>query len=741
MKLRSQVHRLESNVGETTNFKIKQSAKMFRLLSDQTYSDKIAAVLREVGCNAADAHKEADNSDPFTVKLPSMLEPWLKITDYGTGLSPEDVIDLYTTYGESTKEDSNLFVGALGLGSKSPFAYTQQFTVESRWNGDKHMFSSFINEKGEPCITSLGSEKTNENNGLTISIPVKEKDIGTFHSTAKKIYRWFKPIPNVIGFDDDDYKNMKIKFMAGIEGSWGIREIPEGSSYSRYNNSTGTYAIMGNVSYRVSGESVYKDEEENNYRLKRMLDNSSLTLFFEIGELDVAISREELSYDNETISKIKSKINLIKKDAKGLLLKEIKKAPNLFSASVIYSKILDKFDSSFKEIMGIEDSYSYKGKTVDRFIQVDVPKETELFVLSTYRFSSGYKNLQMNKDKVKLKVETTDSAAFYFHIETYKRHNKPQVIILIEDTQYRVPSRILNYMRDNYNDHGCIVIKNIFNMSVIIKELDKLGVTFPRIKMSDIPDVSVTVQSGSTRSAVAKVVYTTNDSRRYRWGDAKPRDCWKEATVDIDTEKGIYVDLRNWENTKGSMDDMYTKIRFLFSLGLQDKDTFKLYGCPGTYKNKMKDHKNWQHLDDYLVKHLKRLNKRLSTNYKTYEKYDNLFCHMDTQLRDIISLDIIPNKGYYKLYKDLYNEYINKITKDKNYDLYKAVKEYEVSFCSREDTSYKNKLEQELTRYYPMFSAVLDTSKYEIKDSRSDLETYINLVDDYERSTSNVSKT
>src|SRR5574341_1398425 len=97
-----------SGLQETGGFKIRTNAHAFRLLSSGLYSDKVAAVLREIGCNAADAHVEAGTpSLPFEVKLPNRIDSQFYIKDWGPGLSHDRVMGLYTTYFDSTKQDSN----------------------------------------------------------------------------------------------------------------------------------------------------------------------------------------------------------------------------------------------------------------------------------------------------------------------------------------------------------------------------------------------------------------------------------------------------------------------------------------------------------------------------------------------------------------------------------------------------------------------------------------------------------
>ena len=124
MKLADRTVEVHSaGVRSASQFNIAQTSKMFKILSDSLYSDKIMAVIRELSTNANDSHISAHNEDPFKVTLPTNANPSFTIRDFGTGLSQQDMENLYTTYGASSKNDSNDFTGCLGLGSKSPFAY------------------------------------------------------------------------------------------------------------------------------------------------------------------------------------------------------------------------------------------------------------------------------------------------------------------------------------------------------------------------------------------------------------------------------------------------------------------------------------------------------------------------------------------------------------------------------------------------------------------------------------------
>ena len=147
---------VRSSQFEQSDFTIESSAKAFQILSSGLYSDKILAVIRELSTNAYDSHVDiANEAKPFEVHMPTKLDTKFSIRDFGTGLSHDDCMNLYTTYFGSTKTDSNEVVGCLGLGSKSPFAYTDAFNVSSFHNGKLRVYTAYKNEDNTPAFALI----------------------------------------------------------------------------------------------------------------------------------------------------------------------------------------------------------------------------------------------------------------------------------------------------------------------------------------------------------------------------------------------------------------------------------------------------------------------------------------------------------------------------------------------------------------------------------------------------------
>lgn len=156
------------------------------------YEDPTGAPLREYSSNARDSHIDAGKADvPIEVTLPTQFNRTFKVQDFGLGMSVDDLFNVYSKYGYSTKRESNLATGMLGLGSKSGLTYTDQFTVTAVKDGVKTMAVVTRGEDGAGSIKIMDTSQTDECNGVTVSIPVHNVDV--FRSKARNFFRWWTP--------------------------------------------------------------------------------------------------------------------------------------------------------------------------------------------------------------------------------------------------------------------------------------------------------------------------------------------------------------------------------------------------------------------------------------------------------------------------------------------------------------------------------------------------------------------
>ena len=99
---------------QSIEFGISTSAEFFNILSSTLYKDQILAVVREVLCNAWDAHIEAGCTDR-AVQI-TLTNDTFTIKDFGKGIHHDDMGLIYGTYGNSTKKNDGNQTGGFGLG-------------------------------------------------------------------------------------------------------------------------------------------------------------------------------------------------------------------------------------------------------------------------------------------------------------------------------------------------------------------------------------------------------------------------------------------------------------------------------------------------------------------------------------------------------------------------------------------------------------------------------------------------
>lgn len=169
-------------------FGISDNAEFITMLSEGLYSDKMMAVIREVLCNAHDAHV-ANKCLDIPIKI-SLKDGKLTITDFGKGIHDQAINAIYCVYGNSTKTHNGEENGGFGLGSKAPFAYTNHFTVVSKHAGTKTIYAvsrGSSETQGKPDMREMVAVPTTET-GLEVSLPLKTAaDADTFENLIRNV--------------------------------------------------------------------------------------------------------------------------------------------------------------------------------------------------------------------------------------------------------------------------------------------------------------------------------------------------------------------------------------------------------------------------------------------------------------------------------------------------------------------------------------------------------------------------
>ena len=313
MIMESVKNNVTSNAGNKRAFTIAGTENIFQTLSSRLYKKPICAIIRETVSNAIDANIEAGVDEQITLHLPSSIEPEFYVEDHGIGMNEETIYNVYTQYGNSTKSGSDDFIGVLGLGSKTPFSYTSQFTVISSKDGIKNTFVAYLDEEGIPSISKVGSEPCDQN-GTKVSFPVKISDIADFYSDAASTLLFSMKMPKLVGDADHFWYVADVKDEAEfvelrniIKENYGLSKKDEkvDKIYRIMNRSSYSSIIveMGGVAYSVSTSELLDGKASTwNGLIGYFFDNyRMLVLHFGIDSgISIQSSREELQYTEKT---------------------------------------------------------------------------------------------------------------------------------------------------------------------------------------------------------------------------------------------------------------------------------------------------------------------------------------------------------------------------------------------------------------------------------------------------------
>ena len=333
-------------------FSIADPAFIFDLLRNKIYSNPIAAVCRELTCNALDAHREVGTGEvPVVVNLPNHQEPYFKVKDFGPGISPERIDDIYLKYAASTKRNTNDQIGAFGIGAKSPFSYSDSFTIVTNVNGKCYNYAAFIDESRIGKLILLSESETADPNGTEIIVPVKPADFSNFVSSVEKCTRHWKVKPKFTG-DSIMYLNVK----PVIESNdWFISADKE-SYYSQ-----GIKVLVGEIEYALDSLSTKSFADISILNAF----SSDLYLKFSVGEVSLAANRESIFLDPATKQKIKERLVSVKSDFTKLLKDRVESCPSLWEANCLLTESLH----SMCRDVDLLDSLTWRGMKIQSSIR------------------------------------------------------------------------------------------------------------------------------------------------------------------------------------------------------------------------------------------------------------------------------------------------------------------------------------------------------------------------------------
>lgn len=142
----------------------------------ELYKNPLEASIRELVSNAVDATVSAKLEDVKPIQL--FLDEYnnfLSVEDFGSGMSYDDLLNIYSKYGASTKRDDFSAIGSYGLGAKAPLSYTDSFTLIT--TKDKETVVAIVSKTDSfPQIQIISKEITENPNGTKVQISLNDND-------------------------------------------------------------------------------------------------------------------------------------------------------------------------------------------------------------------------------------------------------------------------------------------------------------------------------------------------------------------------------------------------------------------------------------------------------------------------------------------------------------------------------------------------------------------------------------
>jgi anti-sigma regulatory factor (Ser/Thr protein kinase) len=167
---------------------------LMQMLSKNLYSDSIGSTVRECASNALDSHRRAGVDKPIVVSFKPIGGQYeFSVEDFGVGLDADDVKNIISKYGKSTKRNSATELGMMGLGFKAPLAYSSSFYFICRKDSVERKYMMYEGEDTN-TIDLLYEKATKEGNGVKVIIPVKYGDRREFYSKIQEQLAYFQNV-------------------------------------------------------------------------------------------------------------------------------------------------------------------------------------------------------------------------------------------------------------------------------------------------------------------------------------------------------------------------------------------------------------------------------------------------------------------------------------------------------------------------------------------------------------------
>lgn len=322
------------------------TAFLIETLRRHLYKNICLATVRELFSNSFDAHREVNTPDlPIQVSLPNAWSNELKIKDFGPGINPSRMEDIFINFGSSTKRNDNKQLGGFGLGSKLILALSDSATITTIVDGIRYTYIAFIGDSKSGTMSLTNQVNTDEKNGTEICIPVPQKDIKSIIEQTFKVTQHWNVRPTILGLPEAEYQ--WVNYSPIIESdNWKIVKRTKNDYYGRTEEKA--TAILAGIPYNLTDFPRENLTEKEKYIL-----DVPLFMYFSIGELSVSASRDNLHFNDSTIKAIKDRLSSVASKLEQEICDKIKNEDSYQKAALLYKDFYDTFGQPLVDSLNV----------------------------------------------------------------------------------------------------------------------------------------------------------------------------------------------------------------------------------------------------------------------------------------------------------------------------------------------------------------------------------------------------
>jgi hypothetical protein len=505
---------------------------LYYIARNQLYSDELTALLREYGINAMDIHIATGQAErPIRVTLPTQLDPFLKIRDFGTGLDKNGIKE-YVSFGESSKRADPLQTGQLGIGCKCGFTYGDSFIINSYVNGSMSAWNAYIDPSNKGKVAEMVTCETNEPNGIEVVIPIKSGDVDKCHEKAMFFYSFVKVVPDFVNQTPCDINRMN--------GFRNAVPLYQGKGW-RYMGSGNPYVIMGNIPYPIDAGNFTSLELRDE---SRQLLKGGLVVEVKLGEVDFAASRENLKYTPNTKKNLSAKLTDITNELMAQASTTFDGCKTLWEAKLLYKEVFDYYGKLHSLRNLFSKSVTFKG-----------------FNVSNDTFSCGLSSYGSDTDVICWSYSKRHRSSYgkskIGRQQVSEIKANPKALVVENDSG--ICNGILNRLVGQIeagNQYENVYLISFLNPVIKQQWLDEVGLDCPIIPLSTMPKEALSKYYPSTSSSSNGYRSSKHTSKEFIYdGDGKSRyrdnrsSFWTVTDVDLANDECVYVELDKFNYT------------------------------------------------------------------------------------------------------------------------------------------------------------------------------------------------